>query len=51
MEKYLLNKSRDMHLENRNTVELRSSGSWLSVSQLNRIGLALRGNLSRILQN
>ena len=33
-----------------NTLELRSSGSWLSRSHIIRIGLALRLNLSRILK-
>jgi len=34
-----------------NTVELHLPGSWSSQSQIKRIGLALRVNLSRILQN
>jgi len=35
----------------RRTAELHLSGRWLSVSPIIRIGLALRVNLSRILQN
>jgi len=50
METCLLNKSRDVHLENRNTLELRFFESWLSVSQIIRIGLAFRVNSPRILQ-
>jgi len=38
-------------LEELSTIELHLSGHWLSGTPIIRIGLALRVNLSRILQN